>query len=110
MTCAYDLWIDDEGIGDAVPKLLIREILWPNPADAPHFRLAMEAYHAACLKLMRRLNKIVAIAMGEKEDFSSQKITYPIGVIGELFYPPQEGTEEEDMRLGAHTDVQREQP
>ena len=110
MTCAYDPWVDEDGAGDAVPKLLIRESLWPNPADAPRFRPAMEAYRAACLKLMRRLIKIVALAMGEKKDFFSKKITYPIAGIRALFYPPQDGGEEEETGLGAHTDVQRKQP
>jgi isopenicillin N synthase-like dioxygenase len=69
----------------------------------------MEAYRAACLKLMRRLIKIVALAMGEKNDFFSKKITYPIAGIRAQFYPPQQGTEKEETELGAHTDVQREQ-
>jgi isopenicillin N synthase-like dioxygenase len=108
MTSAYDPWIDSEGIGDAVPKLLVRENLWPSPADAPKFRPAMEAHRAACLKLMRNLIKIVAVALGEKEDFFSMKTTYPIAGIRALYYPPQAGSEEEETGLGAHTDVQCE--
>lgn len=108
MTSAYDPWIDSEGIGNAVPKLLLRENLWPDPTEAPKFRPAMEAYRAACLKLMRSLIKVIAIALGENEDFFSKKITYPIAGIRALFYPPQKGSEEEETGLGAHTDVQRE--
>jgi len=105
---AYDPWVDELGIGDDVPKLLIRENLWPSPADTPKFRPAMEAYRAACLSLMRRLIKILAVAMGEKETYFDKKITYPIAGIRCLYYPPQTGSEEEETGLGAHTDVQSE--
>ena len=56
-----------------MPKLLVRKNLWPNPEHAPQFRPALEAYRAACLKLMRQLIRIVAVAIGEKEDFFDKK-------------------------------------
>jgi isopenicillin N synthase-like dioxygenase len=110
MTTAYDPWVDKRGVGDAVPKLLIRESIWPDPEDAPRFRPAMEAYRAACLGLMRRLVQVLAVAMGEDATFFDRKLDYPIAGIRALYYPPQTASEEEETGLGAHTDVQSEWP
>lgn len=106
MTTAYDPWTDELGIGDGVPKLMIRENLWPSLKDAPRFRAAIEGYRAACLSLMRKLIKILALAMGEKETYFDKKITYPIAGIRALYYPPQTSSPDEETGLGAHTDVQ----
>ena len=105
-TTGYDPHTDPLGVGDAMPELLRRHNLWPNPKDAPSVKPALEAYRAACLDLMRKLIRIMAVAIGEKEDFFDKKITYPIAGIRALYYPPQENAGEEETGLGAHTDVQ----
>ena len=89
-----------------MPKLLKRDNLWPNPQDAPKFRPAIEAYRTACLGLARKIIGVLALAMGEKEDFFTKKTTYPIASIRCLYYPPQQGSAEEEIGLGAHTDIQ----
>lgn len=90
-----------------MPEILRRHNLWPNPEDAPNLKPALEAYRAACLKLMRQLTKVIAVAIGENENFFVPKSTYPIAGIRELYYPPQENIGEDEIGLGAHTDVQR---
>jgi isopenicillin N synthase-like dioxygenase len=106
LTTGYDPYVDPLGVGDAMPEILRRHNLWPNAEDTPKLRPSVEAYRAACLKLMRLLVRVVAIAIGEKEDFFEKKITYPIAGIRALYYPPQEAPGEEETGLGAHTDVQ----
>ena len=106
MTTAYDPLADSEGKPNLIPDLLLRKNLWPDVEDAPKFRPAMEAYRAACLGLMRKLIRCMAVAIGEDEDFFSEKITYPIAGIRALFYPPQEPEDDQSTGLGAHTDVQ----
>ncbi|KIW28390.1 uncharacterized protein PV07_08058 [Cladophialophora immunda] len=106
MTTAYDPWTDELGIGDGVPELLIRKNLWPSEEDAPKFRPAMEKYRNVCLSLMRKLIKILALAMGEEATYFDRKTTYPIAGIRALYYPPQTTPEDEETGLGAHTDVQ----
>ncbi|KAI1625937.1 hypothetical protein EDD37DRAFT_625895 [Exophiala viscosa] len=106
MTTAYDPWTDALGVGGEMPKLLLRENLWPSAEDAPKFRPAMEGYRAACLSLMRKLVKVLALAMDEKVEYFDKKITYPVAGIRALYYPPQTTSEEEETGLGAHTDVQ----
>lgn len=93
-----------------MPELLVRKNRWPNPEHAPKFRPALEAYRAACLKLMRQLIHIVAVAIGEKEDFFDRKTTYPVAGIRALYYPPQAATEEEVTGHGPHTDIQGHEP
>jgi isopenicillin N synthase-like dioxygenase len=107
LTTGYDPYVDPLGVGDAMPEILRRHNLWPNPEYAPKLKPSVEAYRAACLKLMRQLVRVVAVAIGEKEDFFEKKITYPIAGIRALYYPPQEAPGEEETGLGAHTDVQR---
>jgi len=106
ITTAYDPHHELDGVGDAMPELLIRRNQWPNPKDAPKFRPAMEAYRTACLKLIKQLMRILARAMGEKEDFFEKKTTYPSAGIRGIHYPPQAGTDEDETGFGAHTDVQ----
>ncbi|CAG8394391.1 unnamed protein product [Penicillium salamii] len=103
---SYDPYVDPLGVGDKMPSLLKRDNLWPDAADAPIFRPAMESYRAACLDLVRKLIRLLAVAMEEREDFFEKKITYPIGTIRAIYYPPQEGIEDEEIGLGAHTDIQ----
>lgn len=106
MTTAYDAVVDPEGKPDLVPEILLRRNLWPDAQDAPRFRPAIEAYRAACLGLMRKLVRFMAMAIGEEKDFFAKKITYPIAGIRALYYPPQELNDNESTGLGAHTDVQ----
>src|SRR2546423_15393719 len=110
MTVGYDPHTDIHGVGNAMPELLVRKNLWPNPEHPPQFRPALEAYRAACLKLMRQLIRIVAVAIGEKEDFFDKKTTYPVAGIRALYYPPQAAPEGEAIGLGAHTDIQSKSP
>lgn len=90
-----------------MPEILRRHNLWPSPEDAPNVKPGLEAYRATCLKLMRQLTSIVALAIGEKEDFFTKKVTYPIAGIRSLYYPPQVNAGDDEVGLGAHTDVQR---
>ncbi|KAL2820848.1 Clavaminate synthase-like protein [Aspergillus cavernicola] len=103
---SYDPYLDPLGVGDAMPKVLKRDNLWPDPEDAPKFRPAVEAYRAACLDLVRKIIRVLALAMGEEESFFDKKTTYPIATIRALHYPPQEGSAKEEIGLGAHTDIQ----
>ncbi|PLB44208.1 Clavaminate synthase-like protein [Aspergillus steynii IBT 23096] len=103
---SYDPYLDPLGVGDAMPKILKRDNLWPDPQDAPKFRPAIEAYRASCLDLMRKMIRVLALAMGEEETFFDKKTTYPIATIRAIHYPPQEGSAQEEIGLGAHTDIQ----
>lgn len=93
-----------------MPRLLKRDNLWPSPEHTPKFRPAMEAYRSACLGFVRKFIRMLALAMGEQESFFDQKTTYPIASLRALFYPPQEGSSEEEIGLGAHTDIQSTTP
>jgi isopenicillin N synthase-like dioxygenase len=66
LTTGYDPYVDPLGVGDAMPEILRRHNLWPNSEYAPRLRFTVEAYRAACLKLMRQLVRVVAIGIGEK--------------------------------------------
>ena len=106
MTTAYDPLVDPLGKPDIVPPLLLRKNLWPDPEDSPNFRPALETYRYACLDLMRRLAPVMALALGEREDFFDRKTDYPIAGIRALYYPVQDPSDEDSTGLGAHTDVQ----
>ena len=106
MTSAYDAMVDPLGKPDTVPDLLRRENLWPNSEDAPKYRPATEAYRYACLDLMRRLIRIMALALGEQEDFFDRKTDYPIAGVRALHYPIQDPNDKASTGLGGHTDVQ----
>jgi isopenicillin N synthase-like dioxygenase len=73
LTTGYDPYVDPLGVGDAMPEILRRHNLWPNLEYAPRLRSTVEVYRAACLKLMRQLVRVVAIGIGEKEDFFEKK-------------------------------------
>ena len=106
MTTAYDPQVDPLGKPEIVPPLLLRQNLWPNVEDVPKFQPATEAYRYACLHLMRRLIRVMALALGEQEDFFDKKIDYPIAGIRALYYPIQDPSDQDSTGLGAHTDVQ----
>jgi isopenicillin N synthase-like dioxygenase len=89
-----------------MPLLLRRDNNWPSLEDAPNLKQSIEAYRLAALKLMRNLSRAMAVAIGEDATFFDKKSTYPSASIRALFYPPQEGTDEDEIGFGAHTDVQ----
>ena len=106
MTTAYDPLVDPLGKPDIIPALLLRKNLWPDPKVAPKFQPAIETYRYACLATMRQLIRLMALALGEQEDFFDRKIDYPIAGIRSLYYPVQDPSDEDSTGLGAHTDVQ----
>lgn len=55
---------------------------------------------------MRKLIRIMALALEVEETFFDKKITYPIASVRCLHYPPQNPNEENETGLGAHTDIQ----
>lgn len=109
ISIAYNPDIDDNGIDrEAIPKLLQRENLWPERSVSPKFQSSVEEYQIACLKLMRKLISIMAVAMGLDKSFFDKKMTYPIASVRCLYYPAQEPQEKNETGLGAHTDIQSE--
>ncbi|KAH8892657.1 Clavaminate synthase-like protein [Thozetella sp. PMI_491] len=107
VSIAYNPEIDPQGIPKAeIPELLRRENFWPKPEDSPKFRRGVEAYQIACLGLMRKLIRLMALAIGVEETFFDKKSTYPIASVRCLYYPPQEPSNETETGLGAHTDIQ----
>ncbi|PYH94565.1 Clavaminate synthase-like protein [Aspergillus ellipticus CBS 707.79] len=103
---SYDPYVDPLGVGDQMPRILKRDSLWPDAADAPKFRPALESYRAACLALMRKMVRLLALAMGDEESLFGKKITYPVATIRAIYYPPQKELDNEEIGLGAHTDIQ----
>lgn len=91
-----------------MPAILRRENNWPSAEDAPDLKESHEAYRLASLKLMRNLAGAMALAIGEKATFFEPKTTYASASTRALYYPSQEGSDEEETGFGAHTDVQCE--
>lgn len=107
VSVAYNPDIDPSSAGkDAIPSLLQRENLWPQPHVSPKFRPGVEKYQMACLDLTRKLIRLMALALGLEESFFDKKITYPIASVRCLYYPPQDPEEMTETGLGAHTDIQ----
>jgi isopenicillin N synthase-like dioxygenase len=87
-------------------ELLRRDNNRPSTEDAPNLKSSLETYRLAGIKLMRNLCRALAVAIGEDASLFDMKTTYPSASIRTLFYPPQEGSDEDETGFGAHTDVQ----
>jgi len=106
-TCSWDASLDPLNEDrSAMPELLSRPNLWPNPDYVPEFRHQVDNYRKACLRLMRELIAVIAECIGEAPDFFEKKSTYPVASIRGLYYPPLEPADVDTTGLGAHTDVQ----
>jgi hypothetical protein len=65
-------------------EILRRHNLWPIPEYFPSFRPALDTHRRAVLRPARQISSVIAVAIGEKADFSDKKSTYPIGGIRSL--------------------------
>ncbi|KAK6068423.1 iron/ascorbate oxidoreductase-like protein 2 [Seiridium cupressi] len=108
VSVAYNPDIHREGVGkDAIPELLRRENSWPERGACPKFQSCIEPYQLACLGSMGKLIRIMALAMGLREDFFDKKTKYPIASVVSLDHPPQSREGANEAGLGAQTDIQK---
>ena len=95
-----DLPLDDPDVVAGLP------LHGPNrwPADAPWLKDAAETYVRHTTALGKRLLRLFALALGEREEFFLQWCNKPMVQARLFHYPPQESPT--DMELGAakHTD------
>jgi isopenicillin N synthase-like dioxygenase len=77
--------------------------LWP--ADLPGFRLQMEAYYRAMLKLGVHMMRTFALALGLPEDHFDGQWETPMSILRLQHYPPQPGNARyNQLALTAQTD------
>ncbi|MBP7566379.1 MAG: isopenicillin N synthase family oxygenase [Burkholderiaceae bacterium] len=101
---SYELGIDVPADDPAVLAGL--PLHGPNrwPADKPWLEPAAMAYFNATIELGTRLLRIMALAMGEKEEFFLHYLKKPM-IQSRLFhYPPQEEFSPLELGAAAHTD------
>ena len=74
--------------------------VWP---DTDGFRDAVEAYHAAMMRLGERLVRLTAVGLGLDADYFDYAMAAPVANLRLLRYPPRV-RESERVGCGAHTD------
>jgi isopenicillin N synthase-like dioxygenase len=102
---AYDPAHDPQGDGK-MPEILFRRSQWPEESVAPRYKSTMLEYQRALLALARRFIRIFALALELPEDYFDTKVGHPIAGVRVLHYPPMEGSDDEEIGLGAHTDIE----
>lgn len=80
------------------------ENIWPE--NFPGFKENMFKYHTECLKIARKLIRILALSLGLEEDYFDKYVTYPAASMRILHYPVQEHSEDDQNGIGAHTDFE----
>lgn len=78
--------------------------MWPE--SMPEMKETMMKYHSECLKLGRRMIKLVALAFGLDEDYFNDAVQAPSAGMRILRYPVQEESEEDVNGIRPHTDFQ----
>ncbi len=66
----------------------------------------MVNYQQALLALARRLIRIFALALHLPEDYFDKMVTHPLAGVRVLHYPPMKGSDDQEIGLGAHTDIE----
>ena len=81
---------------------------WPGSRagfDADAFRLQMEAYRDAMVRLGREICGLLAASLGLPEDYFAEALARPSASVRLLHYPPQpDPTIQPKLGCGAHTD------
>ncbi|KIW28240.1 uncharacterized protein PV07_07919 [Cladophialophora immunda] len=101
----YDPAYDANGDGK-MPSILQRHNQWPDESVAPKYKSTMIRYQQALLALARQFIRIFALALYLPEDYFDNKLGHPIAGVRVLHYPPMEGSDDEEIGLGAHTDIE----
>jgi isopenicillin N synthase-like dioxygenase len=77
--------------------------LWPE--NFPGFREQMDAYHAAMMRLGKRLMGLIALSLDLPEDYFAPGLEDPMCSVRLLHYPPQPAESAyNQLGAGAHTD------
>jgi len=96
-----DLPLDDPDVAAGRP------LHGPNrwPKDLPWLRPAAEAYFEATMALGKQLLRVIALSLGQRQDFFLQWCSKPMAQTRLFHYPPQP-VEGDDRQLGVapHTD------
>ncbi|XP_076891900.1 homoarginine-6-hydroxylase 2-ODD-C23.1-like [Bidens hawaiensis] len=75
------------------------------PTDPPNFKKVMEEYLVLCTELSRKIMRGIALALGGSIDEFEGKIAGdPFWVLRIIGYPGVEGSPNNDIGCGAHTD------
>ena len=95
---------DPSFLTPAAGKLFAPNI-WPDDADAPHFRQAMERYYLAIESLSASLMRIFALALHLPEEFFDDKVDKHVSNLVTYHYPPlTQAPLRGQLRGSAHTD------
>ncbi|KIW32555.1 uncharacterized protein PV07_04086 [Cladophialophora immunda] len=102
---AYDPDDDPSG-GKDMPAIIRRVSQWPEPSVVPGYREALVKYQQSLLALARRFIRIFALALNLPEDHFDKMVTHPLAGVRTLHYPPMTGSDDQEIGLGAHTDIE----
>lgn len=95
-----------KGPGDPPPQDeygLYGENQWPDERLLPGSRNVYLEYFSQALELSRKLIRMIALALGQEENFFDPAVEYP-GVLSRmLHYPPQPVEGQEILGQAAHT-------
>ncbi|KAE8154528.1 2OG-Fe(II) oxygenase superfamily protein [Aspergillus avenaceus] len=85
------------------------DYIWEGTKHLPGFREATVSFWQNRLALSRKLVRIIALALGEEEDYFNEVITHPGADALYIHYPGTPdavASTEVDVGIGSHTDIQ----
>ncbi|CAG7558844.1 unnamed protein product [Fusarium equiseti] len=82
------------------------DYVWNGTSHLPKFRPVLTEFYQRRLELARKLIRLFALALELPEDYFDNIITTPGADAVHLHYPGTDETEDIDVGIGSHTDIQ----
>ncbi|KAH7173290.1 uncharacterized protein B0J16DRAFT_349838 [Fusarium flagelliforme] len=82
------------------------DYVWNGTSHLPKFRPILTKFYQKRLELARKLIRLFALALELPEDYFDSIITTPGADAVHLHYPGTDETEDIDVGIGSHTDIQ----
>ena len=75
---------------------------WPTKDE--NFKKVLTEYYNHIHAFCKQLCRVFALALGIEETFFDKMVTFPMGYVRPMHYPPQEKSDPNEPGLAAHTD------
>ncbi|KAJ4011083.1 hypothetical protein NW766_007715 [Fusarium irregulare] len=82
------------------------DYVWNGTSHLPNFRPVLTKFYQKRLELARKLIRLFALALELPEDYFDKIITTPGADAVHLHYPGTDETDDIDVGIGSHTDIQ----
>ncbi|KAF4987558.1 hypothetical protein FGRMN_10310 [Fusarium graminum] len=104
----YDTRIDTthDCVEDINSNFDSTDYVWDGTSHLTSFRPVLTEFYQRRLMLARKLIRLFALALDLPEDYFDKIITTPGADAVHIHYPGNEDTEDVDVGIGSHTDIQ----